>query len=84
MPRSTGFDIRLGVKGAAEVRHALKGMGSSSRKALEQLERGVRRAERLRRLTPIARDAECAMTGLGARLGPLGVALSALGPAGSG
>ena len=81
---TAGFDVRLGVKDQAAVRKALEALGADGEKALRRMETAAKRAESqgFKAFRAGARQAELSAASFGARLGPLGAALSALGPFG--
>ena len=81
--RSSTFSIRLSVKDQAAASRALKNLGADGDKALTRVEKAARRnSAEFKRLKRSQRELTTGMQGLTRSLGPVGGALSALGPAG--
>ncbi len=81
--RSSTFSIRLSVKDQAAASRALKNLGADGDKALTRVEKAARRnSAEFKRLQRSQRELTTGMQGLTRSLGPVGGALSALGPAG--
>ncbi|MGF1628300.1 MAG: phage tail length tape measure family protein [Kiloniellaceae bacterium] len=81
---SAGFNIRLSASGVDSVRKALEQMGKGGESALKQIERGSKQANDngLRAFNTGLREGQQQLQGYASRLGPVGSALTALGPAG--
>lgn len=77
------ISVRIGVDGAAKVVKALNDAGVSGNKALDRIAQASRPASRwMQALGTAAGEVRGRIEGLSARLGSLGIGLSALGPAG--
>jgi hypothetical protein len=82
-PRSSNFSIRLSVRDAEIAARALRKFGGDGDKALGKIEKAARRnSEGFKKLDRSRRELQAGMQGLTRSIGPLGGALSALGPAG--
>nr|BDD47778.1 hypothetical protein 2 [bacterium] len=78
------FAIRLSVKDGDTVKRALKGLGADGEAALRRIERQGKPASRaLLAVNDASAELRGGISGLAARLGPVGAGLAALGPAGA-
>lgn len=77
--RTSGFDIRLGVKDLAVVRQALEDVGRGGESALNRIDASAKRVSSggLRTMTTSTRDLEGGLRGITAQLGPLTAGLAA-------
>ncbi|WP_229773726.1 hypothetical protein, partial [Iodidimonas muriae] len=75
--------VRLAVIDGGKVKAELKDVGESGQRSLKRIEEAARPASRaLKALDGAAGEVRGSLEGFAGRLGPLGTALTRLGPAG--
>lgn len=83
MPNNGEIAIRLSLKDADVVRRGLQQLGKDGQVALGRIEKSSAPASKaLLAVNAVSGDLRNSVTGVASRMGPLGVGLGALGPAG--